>query len=65
MLGFWRTSDGNARSSVKGLTFEQVEWLKTLKEGERVVLWLNSPKKSAGSPDIVLGKTGTPNPVGQ
>ena len=62
MLGFWKTSDGNARSSVKGLSFEQLEWLKSLKEGERLVLWLNSPKNSNSSPDIMLGKTGTANP---
>lgn len=58
MLGFWNTSDGNARSSVKGLSFEQLEWLKTLKEGDRLVLWLHNEKKSNSSPDIMLSKTG-------
>lgn len=58
-IGMWLTSDGNYRSSVKGLTFEQVEFLKTLKEGDRLVAFVRKDKIGQ-QPDLSLTKTGGP-----
>lgn len=59
-IGFWINSDGNARSSVKGLSFEQVEFLKSLKEGDRLVLFVK-PTPEGQQPHFSLTKTGNQN----
>lgn len=52
-VGFWKKESGNLMSHGKGLTAEQVEQLKTLKEGDRFIIWTNT-RKSETSPGFTL-----------
>lgn len=38
-IGFWRDRNNNFRSSVKGLTEEQVQMLKEFKVGDQLVIF--------------------------
>lgn len=52
-VGFWKKETGNLLSHGKGLTAEQVEQLKSLKEGDRFIIWQNN-KKNETSPGFTL-----------
>lgn len=38
---FWSKETGNLMSHANGLTPEQVEYLKTLEVGDRLIMWFN------------------------
>lgn len=40
-IPFWSKETGNLMGHSKGLTTEQVSYLKSLKPGDRLILWLN------------------------
>lgn len=52
-IGFWKKETGNLMSHGSGLNGEQVEALKDLKEGDRLIIWRNT-KKSESSPEYTL-----------
>ena len=54
-IGFWIKDTGNFMTHAKGLTQEQIDFLKTLKLGDRLILWKNS-RGSEVSPDYTLAK---------
>jgi hypothetical protein len=45
-IGFWSKESGNLLSHSTGLTAEQVTFLKQLKPGDRLILWLNTNEDS-------------------
>lgn len=48
-VSFWSKESGNFLSHSKGLNEEQVEYLKKLKVGDRLILWKNDKKKETDS----------------
>ena len=48
-IAFWSKETGNLMSHTKGLTMEQVQELKSLKEGDRLILWHNTREKDSDS----------------
>ena len=52
-MHFWKKDTGNMMSHTKGLTKEQVEMFKELKEGDRLILHKND-KLGETSPDVTL-----------
>ena len=46
-IAFWKKGSGNQLSHVKGLTKGEVEFLRNLKEGDRLILWENKPESDA------------------
>jgi hypothetical protein len=56
-LVFWKKESGNMMSSGKGLSKEELEFLQSLKEGDRLIVWDNAKsKKGESSPDFTLKK---------
>ena len=55
-IGFWKNKDNNFRSSYKGLTEEQVEFLKGLKKGDRLVIFVLSKNDGTNMPLLELTK---------
>jgi hypothetical protein len=53
-ISFWKTQYSSYKTHVAGLTKEQIEFLKTLKEGDSLMLFVNEDKKSSYSPDMSL-----------
>jgi hypothetical protein len=51
---FWKKESNNYMSHSKGLTPEQVEALKALKVGDRLILWDNNPKEDTSRPPLTL-----------
>lgn len=45
-IAFWSKSTGNLMTSGKGLSVEEVEFLKNLKPGDRLIVWDNSTKNA-------------------
>ena len=43
-LGFWVKPSGSIMTSSKGLTKEDITFLQSLKEGDRLIMWDNSSK---------------------
>ena len=54
MIGFWENKDKAFRSSTQGLSEEQIEWFKSLKVGDRLVLFPASGLESKNYPDLNL-----------
>ena len=50
-IGFWIRDSGNYITAQGGLTEEQIKLLRSLKVGDRLILW-NNNKENA--PDITL-----------
>ena len=48
-IGFWSKETGNLMSHSSGLTMEQVTYLRQLKQGDRLILWLNTNEDSKAS----------------
>ncbi len=48
-IAFWSKDTGNLLSHSKGLTAEHIQALKELKEGDRLILWLNKREKDSDS----------------
>ena len=44
-IGFWTMETGSLISHNRGLTKEQIDDLKTLKEGDRIILFYNSERR--------------------
>ncbi len=44
-INFWSKESGNLLSHGKGLTPEQIQYLRQLKEGDRLILWFNGAKE--------------------
>jgi len=63
-IGLWKTKGGNALSSIKGLSQNEVDSLKKLKAGDRLIIYVNEEddKLSASSPDYSLKKFTVRNP---
>ena len=55
-IGFWSKETGNLMAHKSGLTPEQLVYLRQLKEGDRLILWFNSDKRSSSSPSYTLKK---------
>ncbi len=55
-IGFWKKESGNSLTHGKGLTVEHIEFLKTLKEGDRLIIWDNKPKEGETKPHFTLKK---------
>ncbi len=53
-INFWEKEDGSMFNHSKGLDARDVEFLKTLKEGDRLML-KPTPKSKDTSPDFALG----------
>ena len=53
-IGFWKTKFGKLFSHNKGLTKDEVEFLQTLQEGDRIVLSPIIQKFEDTSPDFIL-----------
>lgn len=51
MVSFWKKSSGNLFSAKSGLTTAQVEFLRQLKPGDRLVIWVNEEEDA---PDFTL-----------
>jgi len=57
-IGFWKiVNSNNFTSSVKGLTEEQVNYLKNLKVGDRLVLFVNDVREGEKSPNLSLKRS--------
>jgi len=52
-IPFWSKETGNLMSHSNGLTPEQVEYLKQLKVGERLILWFNKTE-NANQPSYTM-----------
>ncbi len=52
-IGFWKKETGNLMSHGSGLNGEQIEALKDLKEGDRLIIWRNT-KKTESTPEYTL-----------
>lgn len=48
-ISFWSKESGNLMSHSGGLTNEQIQALKELKEGDRLILWHNKREKESDS----------------
>jgi hypothetical protein len=59
-LAFWRKESGNLMSHGKGLTQEDIDALQSLKPGDRLILWFNSPKDES-KPTYTLKLFGEPS----
>jgi hypothetical protein len=55
-ISFWKTDYGSLKTHNKGLTEQQIEFLKTLKVGDELILFTNQDKKDKTSPDHSLKK---------
>jgi len=54
-IGFWINAANNLNTSMQGLSEEQVEFLRSLSVGDRLVLWNNDGKKNFDKqPDYTL-----------
>lgn len=53
-IGLWKNDRGNMLSHSKGLTQEQVNFLQSLKAGDRMIIWPNSFKEKGHEPDFNL-----------
>lgn len=54
-LSFWKNKEsGNFLTHKNGLTKEMIQDLQALKEGDRLILWVNSEKLSDTSPDLTM-----------
>lgn len=61
-LFFWKNKQsGNFFSHRNGLTKEQVDLLKELKPGDRLVLWLNDKESNSNYPELTLKVFSTDN----
>ncbi len=50
-VGLWSNEHGTIMSHSKGLNKEQIEFLQSLKEGDRIAVWPNSYKEKGIEPD--------------
>ena len=55
-LGFYKKDTGNFTTHRSGLTQEQIEMLQSLKEGDRLIIYINKDKKYETSFDANLKK---------
>ena len=53
MIGFWTKETGNMLSHGKGLDVDQIQFLQSLKEGDRLILWLRKTGTET-SPNFTL-----------
>lgn len=53
-IGLWTSSGGQSVSHNKGLNKEQIAFLQSLKEGDRIIVWPNSYKSAPHEPDFNL-----------
>jgi hypothetical protein len=56
-IAFWKNKDGNFRSDIKGLSGEEIEFLHSLKEGDKLVLFQAEPMARKYWPDLKLTKS--------
>lgn len=52
-IGFWKKESGNLMSIGKGLSQAEIDFLRSLKPGDRLILWDNS--RSKGNNDALPG----------
>jgi len=55
-ITFWKKETGNLMNAKQGLTAEQIEFLQSLKQGDRLILWFENQKSSDNSPDFRMKK---------
>lgn len=51
---FWSKDTGNIMSHQQGLTPEQIQEIKQLEVGDRLIMWLTTEKKNSSSPGYIL-----------
>ncbi len=44
-IAFWKKESGNFMNHSQGLSVEQIEFLKSLKPGDRLIIYVNVPKE--------------------
>lgn len=54
-INFWSKDTGNLMSAQTGLTAEEIQGIKELKEGDRIILWLNK-RETERQPSYTLKK---------
>lgn len=55
MIGFWKSKfDSNFLGHKNGLNKEQIEFLQSLKEGDRLIVYTNTKKDRETQSDITL-----------
>ncbi len=52
-IGLWTKNTGNLMSHSAGLSHEELQYIKNLKVGDRLIVWLNQ-KKTDASPSHTL-----------
>lgn len=57
MIGFWQSKDKAFRTSTKGLSQEQIDFLQSLKVGDRLVIFPARGDESKNFPDLTLLKS--------
>lgn len=62
-VSFWSKETGNLMSHTAGLTPEQIIALKGLKQGDRLILWLNTREKDSDASYTL--KVYKPKPKGE
>lgn len=57
MIGLWKKDTGNLMSHAQGLTETQIEFLQSLKPGDRLIAWDNSANPTETGPGYTLKKS--------
>ena len=55
-IGLWKSASGAYLTAAKGLTEEQAEMLRSVKAGDRLILFVNAFKQKEAQPDLSLDK---------
>ena len=53
-IPFWKKETGNLMNAQPGLTEDQIDFLKSLKVGDRLIIWREHEKRSDSHPDYRL-----------
>ena len=55
-VNFWRARNGAFLSHSKGLSPEQVQFLASLRPGDRLVVYMNEPDPDGNAADLTMKK---------
>lgn len=56
MIGFWKNKDGNFRSDRRGLTQKQIDLLHSLREGDRLAIYVQLENEGTDRPTLDMNK---------
>lgn len=57
MIGFWQSKDKAFRTSTRGLSQDQIDFLQSLRVGDRLVIFPAKGSESKNFPDLTLLKS--------